>query len=257
VELRECDPSVPPRQRWSANAQANFQGTTDGKQPDGYCFNVAQTDAPGPVTLNSNCNVWGDPKQQFLPEAAVGAGAAGADTGQLVNYWQFGRCLDVPNNASYFPNGGPLIAWTCKQAFNSADLTAIGWNQQWTLPPRVPFDAASATGQITVKDGANTYCLLSPVSETTADQHVALAQTCGTASTMTWTVDWETGNYETSYRIKNHYGHCLAVTDPATDFFIPGFSNIKVEECSDSPRQKWNAPEDVVESGPLSDVIEK
>jgi hypothetical protein len=261
VKLAVCESPVPPKQRWSANAQANFEGTADGRTPDGYCFNVTQPGTPGKVILGSGgagtCYGWGDPKQTFLPEAAVGAGAAGPKTRQLVNFKQFGRCLDVPNNAAYFPAGGSLIAWPCKQAFEPADLTAIGWNQQWTLPAIVA-GATSATGHITAQDGANTYCLLSPVAQTSADQHVALAQTCGTASTMTWTVYGETGRYEDGYRIMNHYGYCMAVTDPATDAFDAGrgISNIKVEPCTDSTGQKWNAPPDVVESGPLSEVSE-
>src|SRR5207253_1331455 len=82
-------------------------------------------------------------------DAGVGAGAAGPSTGQIVNFNQFGRCIDVTdqNVSSTF-----LIVWPCKQAPNVASLT---WNQRWT-GPAIPGGLTSATGRIsTTKSGTD------------------------------------------------------------------------------------------------------
>ena len=50
-----------------------------------------------------------------------------AATGQLVNYQQFSRCLDVTN---HLWNSDYMIVWFCKQAPDGT----VPWNQKWTLP---------------------------------------------------------------------------------------------------------------------------
>ena len=68
--------------------------------------------------------------KDLAPDAAVGAGAAGASSGQLVNFNQFGRCLDVTNQDV---TSAYLIAWPCKQA---PDPTNVAWNQRWVASDR-------------------------------------------------------------------------------------------------------------------------
>jgi hypothetical protein len=263
VELRACVSPAPLRQRWSANDWANFEGTANGVDRDGFCFNVQQPGSPSPVILGSKdtgtCRQRHDTRQTFLPDKTVGAGAAGPKTGQLVNFQQFGRCLDIPHGGTY-AWGEPLIAWPCKQTFQPTNPATLNWNQRWTLPA-FTTGASSTTGKITTTNGTSTYCLQGPASATAASQYVILAQTCGTASAMTWTVSRDTGRYETSYRIMNHYGHCLVPTDPATDPYVDrgvvtNAGKIKVAPCTGSTDQKWNAPPDVIKSGPLSDIGE-
>ena len=114
-------------------------GTSDGKTMDGYCLNLQSpnVDPSSVILLNgTGCNQGYNNKQTFQPDAATGAGAAGIGVtvpgkpvGQLVNFEQFGRCVDVTEkNAAY----AYLIAWPCKQAPDKANLD---WNQTWELPP--------------------------------------------------------------------------------------------------------------------------
>jgi len=259
VKFQPCASTTIPQQQWSTNDSANFEGTADGVTLDGFCFNVQTANSAGSFVIlgtvdKGGCRRGYDNIQAFSPDAAVGAGAAGASSGQLVNLSQFGRCVDVTEQNA---NANYLIAWPCKQA---PDPTNIAWNQKWALPAITT--GSSATGQITTKP-STTYCLLSPGS-TAPGQYVTI-EPCPGGSTpldMTWTVYGNTGTYETSYRIKDGYGNCLAPTDPTEqppDFHSKGseISKITVATCSGSTLQKWNAPPNILQSLPLKDIGEK
>jgi hypothetical protein len=260
VEVQPCSNTTIPQQQWSINDSANFEGTADGITLDGFCWNVQNPNSSGSfVVLGSvgkgSCRRGYDNIEAFSPDASVGAGAAGADSGQLVNFSQFGRCLDVTEQST---SANFLIAWPCKQA---PDPTYIAWNQKWALP--AVTTGSSATGQITTSPSSTAYCLKSPGS-TAAGQYVTVA-TCPSGSTplnMTWTVYLNTGVYETSYRIKDGYGNCLSPTDPndtPPDFYSKGseISKIIVAPCSGSTLQKWNAPPNILQTLPLKDIGEK
>jgi hypothetical protein len=110
---------------------------------------------------------------------------------------------------------------------------------------------------------AKTYCLQSP--GLTATPYPTLTSTCPTSSIPTskkWTVYWDTGDYATSYRIKDGYGDCLQPTDPNAnppDLYPSGdqISKIIVAVCDGSTLQKWNAPANVTGVLPLRDISEK
>jgi hypothetical protein len=261
VQFQPCASTTRPQQQWSLNDSANFEGTADGATLDGYCFNVQSPNVAGSFVIlgsvsASTCHRGYDNVETFSPEASVGAGAAGASSGQLVDFNEFGRCLDVTEQNVSF---GYLIAWPSKQAPDPANVT---WNQKWALPA-VAAGSASGTGRITTSPPSGRYCLQSPGS-TAAGQYVQVAP-CPTGSTplsMTWTVYQDTGTYETSHRIKDGYGYCLSPTDPTAtpgDFYPRGqqISKIVVAACSGSTLQKWNAPPNVLQSLPLKDIGEK
>jgi hypothetical protein len=261
VKLQPCASTTIPQQQWSVNDSANFEGTADGVTLDGFCFNVQTPNSAGSFVVlgsvsGSGCRRGYDNIQAFSPEASVGAGAAGAPSGQLVNFSQFGRCLDVTEQdvrANY------LIAWSCLQA---PDPTTIAWNQKWALPA-IATGGVSATGPITTDPPGGLYCLQSPGS-TAGGQYVTVAK-CPSGSApldMTWTVYGDTGVYETSHRIKDGYGHCLSPTDPdekPPDFHSKGseISKIVVATCNGSTLQKWNAPSNFLQALPLKDIGEK
>jgi hypothetical protein len=76
-----------------------------------------------------------------------------------------------------------------------------------------------------------------------------------------WTVYRDTGSYDTSYRIMDKNGYCLAATDqyaPSPDLFSNGTntSKIIVTACSGSTLQKWNAPPNILQSLPLDNMRE-
>jgi hypothetical protein len=260
VVLRPCSGASPPapRERWSINDAANLMGTSDGRWLDGYCFNVQNPGMAGSLVVLSNirCNGIYDGVQTFQPDPTVGAGAAGPATRQMVNYQQFGRCLDITD---WWPDTPYLIAWPCKQA---PDPSTIGWNQKWTLPT---LDArGSGSGRIHATIEGTDYCLRSPG---VPGGYPVVDPCSGTAvpSDMTWTLAGDTGAYATSYRIMDQAGLCLAPVDPQkspTEIYTgsytgPPISRVVMRACDDSGWQKWNAPADLSKPLPLSHIHER
>ncbi len=277
VDFQPCAATTSVAQQWSTNNVANFMGTTDGVSLDGFCFNVQTPDTPGsPVVLASgypDCEGVYDNKQTFLPDAAVGAGAAGVDAGQVVNFKLFGRCLDVTNND---PTQTYLIAWPCKQA---PDTSHVLWNQKWQLPavstdpadPRTP----SGTGAIITRYNGVDHCLESPGSTAFGSYPRVVPCPSGTPTgNLVWTVYGKTGAYATSYQIQagpkpapgGAGGICLAAADPTaqpaelyenTGYNGPPIGKIVMRDCDGSTWQKWNAPADLLDSAPLKNFGEK
>jgi hypothetical protein len=177
-------------------------------------------------------------------------------TGQIVNYEQFGRCLDV---TEFTWTRAYMIAWYCKQEPAPA---VVRWNQRWSMP------AASTTGPImTVNDETVTrprYCLRSP-GATGPLSFVTLSDVCPAtgpvADDLKWTVYADTGDYATSYRIIDNFGFCLTPTNLkalyAGSTHSDGTAKVKVAPCDSSDIQKWNAPADLKEPTPLTRVLEK
>jgi hypothetical protein len=262
VRFQVCDSSAPPQQRWSSNDAANLEGTSNGTTLDNYCFNVQTPNTSGSfVVLGSaganTCHGGHDNVESFSPDASAGAGAAGVDTGQIVSFNQFGRCIDVTNQQVTWPY---LIAWPCKQA---PDPTTLTWNQVWAVPV-IPSGADSMSGQITTNAPAGKYCLQSPLSIV----GYVLAVPCATGAPpadQTWTVYGDTKAYVTSYRVMDSNGYCLSPTDPDSttpppDLFVTGgakVSKIVVAVCSGSTLQKWNADPNILKPLALSDIGER
>lgn len=258
IQFQPCAATTTPGQQWSYNDSANFEGTTDGVSLDKYCFNAQTPNTAGSFivlrTGSPYCRSGGTTTNSFSPEPAVGAGAAGDSSGQLVNFLEFGRCADI---TEFNVNYGYTIVWPCKQA---PDPTYVGWNQKWALPP-VVSPATSATGPITVNNGTTKYCLKSPRTTAPGVYPVFVACPTGTVPPeLTWTRSQGTGDYASSYRIEDIDGNCLAPTDPSgTDLYPNGLhiSKIVVVGCSGSTLLKWNAPANIAQTVPVKDIGEK
>jgi hypothetical protein len=255
VYFRPCSaPSTSPRQQWSFTAAANFEGTTDGQTLDDWCFTLERPNSPGVAVELDRCGSGYDNTRSFTPQATVGAGAAGMPgTGQLVNYEQFGRCLDVTNQTV---TSTYLIVWPCKQAPVAAN---VDWNQKWE--PMANTDGSVRL--VTISSGVR-YCLRSPGSSG-AGAYPRVVSTSCTSSTppdnLRWRPSGNTGTYSTSYRIADYRGYCLTPTNPdATppDLFTVGerVSKVVVDTCSSAALQKWNAPANVMASLALEDLRE-
>jgi hypothetical protein len=245
VQFRPCSVPTPFQQKWSFNDSAYFVGTSDGTTLDGYCFNVVNVNTPGStVNLVNSC------KSTFQPEASVGAGAAAATSGQLVNLKQFGRCLDVTNQQVDY---GYLIIWPCKQAPNPTNVT---WNQRFTMPVDSPDPDLGivGVGPITTQPPAGKYCLQSPLSATAGYIQTIVCPTTITPA-MTWTVYGNTGAYISSYRIVDSIGNCMTPS-ASTDMFATTISKVVTRPCGSSTTQKWNAPAGILESQPLKNITE-
>ncbi|MDT4992393.1 MAG: hypothetical protein QOH97_2285 [Actinoplanes sp.] len=256
---------------WSLNNRDNFEGT-NGTVPNGKCFNIDYTKSPATVVINNvipgNANkvagtsgdgtdgtpcsgTFGDytPYKSFFPDSNAGTGGAGPETGQLVNYEQFGRCLDVSANTVSFAF---MVIFPCKQTPNGA----IQWNQVWYLPP-MALGATSALGRISVHSGGSDYCLVSPGS--VSPQKWVTLTLCSLTDlpvppNQMWTRRAFTGVPSTSYRIESEFqapttSYCLRpAVPPAVNAYWTGggFDTLNVSKlvlgaCDDSNLQKWNA----------------
>jgi hypothetical protein len=259
VKFQSCAATTSPQQQWSINDSANFEGTSNGSTLDGYCFNVQNPNTAGSFVIlgsGTTCHKAYDTIETFSPEAAVGAGASGAEAGQIVNFSQFGRCVDVTEQNVLYSY---LIVWPCKQAPDPANLT---WNQVWSAPDVAPGDS-SATGAIfTTKLGVK-YCLRTPGGPGPGLYVTVNPCPVGAITPdLTWTVYTDTGVYATSYVIRDNDGDCLQATDPTAsppDLYPKGqsISKIIVATCNGSTLQKWNAPPNILNPLPLKDISEK
>jgi hypothetical protein len=253
VTLKNCSATAPYYQRWGFTDNANFSGTKSDMTGTNLCIDVTTADQASPLVLGS-CNHVNDRIGVFSPESSVGAGAAGMPIvdslgtwRQLVNFQQFGRCLDVP----YFDvTSAFLIAWPCKQGVGN-----VGTNQKWSLP-------ASGHGQIRVYDGTSAYyCVKSPGTiGTTAYPNLTPCSTATGTNTQWTVVGNSTGNWNTDYWLVDSSGKCLAAKDESLgDYLGPGYhiSKMIMAVCSSNALQKWNAPPNTVQPPPLTDIAER
>jgi hypothetical protein len=260
VMLSPCAATKQARQQWSFNDSANFEGTANGATLDGFCFHVQFPDTVGSAVVvrnaGSKCYTAYNNESSFSPEPQVGAGASSAATKQLVNYGQFGRCLDVTDR---IVTSQYMIVWPCKQ---SPDPTLVNWNQRWTTPAL--GGATSAAGVLMVQPtSSTTRCLRSPL--TNAPNSFVDLTTCPAGApigAVKWTVYGNTGDYVTSYRIMDFAGNCLAANDPSdpSRTLHPKGQKVSpavVVPCTASLLQKWNADPQVLVPAPLRDVREK
>jgi hypothetical protein len=254
VKFQPCGTNTLPQQQWSTNDSQNLQGTTNGTSLNGLCLVVKSPNVDGSPVVVGSCGGGYDNVHTFSLEPTVGAGAASGTTSQLVNFSQFGRCMDVTEfNVSY----GYLIVWPCKQA---PDVANVGWNQKFTVPS-IPVGELFGEGSVvTLKDKTTPYCLYSPG---TVGSYPTV-KACPTTLTPNykWKYYADTGVYATSYILVDFNGNCVAPTDPTAtppDFYPKGLniSKVTVGKCDGSTLQKWNAPANLLQPLPLKDIGER
>jgi len=266
VTLQPCVTTKPAlyAQQWSINDSSNLVGSNaTGTNTDSYCFNAAAANRPGSaLIITTNCSGTYNNVSTFSLDASSGAGQAnstlGAAIGQLVNYSQFGRCLDDTNQN---PDSTYMIAWPCKQ---NPDPSKVAWNQRYVLPA-LPAgadktDGNHQTGTITTKGGV--YCLQSPMKPDLY-QYVTTKVCVPGAVDQQWTVYGATRQYATSFQIVDGTGlYCLQPRDQnATppDLFqdVNKVAKIYVAPCNGSTLQKWNADKNDLSGPALKDVTER
>ncbi len=242
VQLFQCGPLGFPvyTQQWSYNDNGQYQAALSTTAPAGInqgvlanlCINA--TTANQAVTLGGCGSGW-------VPSPSVGPGAAALP--QWINFFEFGRCLDVTQQDA---NHAFLIDYPCKQnPFPGAKT----WNQLFQVFPVILPGQASSTGQISTCTSspatvsasvctAQKYCLTSPV----ASGGYVTVQTCGgvLASRQLWIIYGgdPSLNYSTKYTIVNG-ALCLGLSAPNSS--LTDWSTIDVEPCTGSTEQKWNA----------------
>lgn len=258
VTLSACTAlgSAPPfSQLWSFNDNGQFEAALAATRTNGVlanlCVTVADQTSGRPVTL-AGCNVDGrgttSPMQAWLPSPNVGNGAAAAP--QLVNFEQFGRCLDVTGQNVAADH---LIAYPCKQ---NPLASAVTWNQKFTFDP--------TSGWLSTTTGGIRYCLSSPRTEggyVRITDCTKPASVGATAGQLVWRSPGGSASLPYSQRytfVDSSTGatRCLSVADPPASITDP-WSWIAVASCTGGSAQKWNADPSIGGANPFQNTIEK
>jgi hypothetical protein len=221
LSLQACQPGVW-TQLWAYDDAGDFRGVNSSKTSlSDQCISSGGTYAAGAQLTVQTCGWF-----TWTPEATVGAGAAGSLTQQLVNYGEYGRCLDV---TEWNLNAAWLIDYPCKQDPTSA----VGWNQRWV------WDSAG-TRQIVTNSSSGPYCLTTPAA---AGGYVLVRPCDSTRTDQRWTMYSATGVRSTAYTVVDSNGRCLSLgpPGPATNY-LSAWSSITADACAGSFRQKWNSP---------------
>ena len=220
-------------QQWSFNDNGAFQAALSTTRTSGtlasVCMNVASQVVTQQVNLATCAGGTSNPAQAFIPAPSVGAGAAAAP--QLVNYQQFGRCLDVTNQQV---SSDHLIAYPCKQNPNAG---AVAWNQKFASNV-----SPGTVGQLYTTTGGTNYCLTSP---NTIGGWVVV-KPCTTTGADAPKQKWIAYDGDHSLSYSKEYTVTDSSSTPLCLGLTPGSTpttwyTIDVESCDGSTEQKWNA----------------
>ncbi len=250
-------------QQWSFNDSAYFQSATSSGGLGSTCMDIQTLDFAGSNVILGACS--GQPRRQsnWLPSPAVGAGMAGPNTDQMVNFKQFGRCMDLQE----WGLSNPLIAYPCKQTPDGRP----GWNQRWvynSTTKTLSIDAGPTNGP--VSNITTPYCAIAPGATASGTALRVKVTPCPDPATATPpSLQW-VSHYSASETYRDRYTYtdftgtrCLA---PSTsDFYALGdaansannISFIVVAPCDGSLLQKWNGDPYVLLASPLRDANEK
>jgi Tfp pilus assembly protein PilX len=250
------------RQVWSFNDIGRFAGATANGSgaptgtTNGWCLTIQNDKVDGSIVyMKQECGGTYDSKHTFNPEAKVGAGAAGDNTRQLVNYSFFGRCLDI-TGANRDANW--LIGYPCKQAPSAANIT---WNQKFTwdaVNRQLCTNTGSNTSPATCAVGTNIYCLTAGTNGTTPASgiRVVLDPCSATNTAQKWTRRYDTGAYATSYNILTASGGLCLDLNPTgaseANTYDKQWGIVLASTCDGSTRQKWNAPADLQDTSTIN-----
>ena len=264
VMLTACAATKIPTQQWSYEVnQQTYYSTTTGTTSNNYCLSML---TPGAENSNivlktggSYCGNAGVFGRAFVPDPLVGAGGAGVGSGQLVNYAEVGRCLDLTNedpSGSWSGSDPPaLITYPCKQSFTGT----VFWNHRWTAPT-IPAGQYNATGTISTTPDVGsyvgkTYCIKTP-GVSGGFVWVTLC-TGSTTANLQWTVYDAAPLASEAYQVVDRYGHCLEAAGwRGSAYQYLGWSLVIATTCDGSGLQKWNAPRGLNLS-PLTGIQER
>jgi hypothetical protein len=260
VTFTNCLPTRTATQMFSYDVNAQTYYAPNATLGNGLCLNADDMTKPVPqIVLKATCGSANVSGHSFVPDASVGAGGAGVNSGQFVNFQEVGRCLDLTNetpDGSGFAAGKPvgLITYPCKQSFTGVPY----WNHKWNSPT-LAIGVESITGLIfTVPDRGKwinqKWCMRSP-GPTGGYVWVAL---CSTATTdLQWTVYGASADSSKAYRVTDVYGNCLmAAGTLGATYQYSGWSYVITAKCDGQDYQKWNAPRSLGVA-PLTGIQEK
>jgi hypothetical protein len=260
LKLQDCGRTTNVSQKWAFDSASNLRGTTDGLNANAFCWNILTSASPQTIVLNNTsgslnndvtrkCGSTLTNYQSWNVTADAGSGAAGPDSGQLVNFKQFGKCLDFNYSGVY------NWAFPCKQSFNvqSRDMSQV-WNQVWTLPDY----GTKGLVYVTKTDNVTKVCLKAPATGQTMVTMAACPASAAvaTADYIWWARGDKAAVYDEKYRIEGTgtwASQCLA---PLPTGAAVQANWVGVAACTGDYLQKWDAVPPVSTSG-LAQVIEQ
>ncbi len=257
--------------QWGVNDDSGIQGVSASDspagQPNSWCLGdplagqgatVGGQAATEPAVLNSCTAAAGATSYDWLMSASVGSGGAQPAKGQLigssdqlVNYQEFGRCLDMTNQDLTYPY---LIDYTCKQFPDVGDFPI--WNQRWCFDQLSPQGSSPQIGilytvylQTNCASTTDRYCLkdASGTATQSAQNWVTLTA-CDSSdfslssTSLLWGAWDDTGGALHDYTWTDSSGYCLEANPNNPFDGAYSYSTIQVDTCNGSYLQKWNAP---------------
>jgi len=212
-------------QLWSWTGDQTWRGVTNSLAPSNSCLLTSGSTPDKFLRVDDACGTG------FSPTPALGAGAASYGTKQIVNYQEFGRCMDVTNEQIGYSH---MIIYPCKQDPGGTG-SELRWNHKWYYTEPATEVASVGNQQIHVFDaGGNKRCLQ------TATKYPKFEGCSNNNTSQRWTRYGKTGSTATSYIFTDNAGRCL--TADSGDKFNNLWSKLTVAACDGSLRQKWNAP---------------
>ncbi|WP_084103667.1 hypothetical protein [Demequina sp. NBRC 110056] len=238
VTLQECAlgtrDDLGQRFSWTGSHTWRGQNSANTAYADSYLVNQdSRVDANDALSAaNSATN------KSVTPEPAVGKGNASYATNQVVNFHEFGRCLDVTDediNKSY------MIAYPCKQ--DPSGFGSFKWNHKWFYAEPTDTESVTTTIHVLVDNRTDRkYCLYTP----SGSVYPRFGTTC-TGDSRTWTRYGQTGD-EDAYTIQDSAGRCLTVGGSEYPLHGSQWSRIVVATCEGKETQQWNVPTDPVDA---------
>ncbi len=259
-----------PTYQWGIDDTAEIRGvaTNGSGQPTNWCINNPLGDTqPAPQTVQTSpafmaaCAGGYDNKYTWQMAPSVGAGGAApsdtttlfGNTNQLVNYQEFGRCMDVTNQ---YVGSSFLIDYSCKQFPDTADYPT--WNQRWCFTQHSIDSNGNPVGVLYTPQGqtscaspSNPYCAQSPLETPVqaVDAWVTVVPCSPSSATQPTALSWTgwsiRGGAIHDYTWTDASGYCLEANTQNPQY-PSGSSNewstIQVATCDGSYMQKWNAP---------------
>jgi Tfp pilus assembly protein PilX len=257
-----------PADQWGINDNAGIQGVatvgTPSGKPNSWCLynpmggsSLANGTVQAATVVSCSSTSGFDPKWSWQLSPSVGAGGASpvgtsliGSTAQVVNYQQFGLCLDVTNQDV---NYAYLIDYDCKQFPDTTDYPV--WNQRWCFqmlsnvngnPQGLLF---TPDGQTTCTNATNPYCAVSPQTKASGNYAAwVTVSSCSLTGTPPanelWTAWGSNGGAINDYTWTDDWGSCMEANPNDTQ--NPGgdtnWATIQVDTCDGSYAQKWDAP---------------
>lgn len=238
AKLTACAPATSTtrwNQLWSWETGARFRGENPSISDYGaFCLQAGATNPRNQKLHTATCT--GDKLDHgsYNPDPAMGAGAAGAATYQIVSFLEFGRCFDVTHRNVSFAH---MIIYPCKQ--DPSGGAKLDWNHKWFYnEPAVGASTVETTIYVRQDNSdSKKYCLRASASTL----YPTLATCNASDPAQKWIRAGDTGNYQTSYTFtpKSAPTKCIGLGD---GFEEANWSKMVIADCNGGLDQKWNAP---------------